>query len=88
MDEQGRSVRLPHRGGSLRIGLVITQKDGRQNRYQVEAHVPLGNTIGPERSIGEALDLRPTLSRPQCCQAGQSKHPQRSLPISCHAVVT
>ena len=33
------------------------EKDGRRNRYQIQAHLPLGETISGERTIGEVLDL-------------------------------
>jgi DNA-binding MarR family transcriptional regulator len=38
-------------------GYVLKYKDGRRNRYQVQAHLPLGEEIGRERAIGEVLDL-------------------------------
>ena len=31
--------------------------DGRRNRYQIQAHLPLREAISRERSIGEMLDL-------------------------------
>jgi DNA-binding IclR family transcriptional regulator len=33
------------------------EKDGRRNRYQIQAHLPLGEPISRERTIGEVLDL-------------------------------
>ena len=33
------------------------EKDGRRNRYQVQADLPLGEDITRERTIGEVLDL-------------------------------
>jgi len=38
-------------------GYVIKDKDGRRNRYRIQAHLPLGEAIGRERTIGEVLDL-------------------------------
>ncbi len=38
-------------------GYLVKDKDGRRNRYQVQAHLPLRETIGRERSIGEVLEL-------------------------------
>ena len=38
-------------------GYVVKDKDGRRNRYQVQAHLPLGETIVRERTIGEVLEL-------------------------------
>ncbi len=31
--------------------------DARRNRYQIQTHLPLPETIGRERTIGEVLDL-------------------------------
>jgi DNA-binding transcriptional ArsR family regulator len=38
-------------------GYVVKRKDGRRNRYQIEAHLPLAEpgTRGP--AVGEVLDL-------------------------------
>jgi predicted transcriptional regulator len=36
-------------------GYVVKQKDGRRNRYQVQAHLPLPEPTTQERSIGEVL---------------------------------
>lgn len=33
------------------------EKDGRRNRYQIQTHLPLGEAISGERTIGEVLDL-------------------------------
>jgi DNA-binding MarR family transcriptional regulator len=33
------------------------EKDGRRNRYQIQAHLPLREAISRERTIGEILDL-------------------------------
>jgi hypothetical protein len=36
-------------------GYVVKQKDGRRNRYQVQAHLPLPDPVGPEPAIGDLL---------------------------------
>ena len=36
-------------------GYVVKHKDGRRNRYQVQAHLPLPETGSRERTIGEVL---------------------------------
>jgi len=36
---------------------VIKQKDGRRNRYQVQAHLPLPEAASQEPAIGEVLAL-------------------------------
>jgi DNA-binding IclR family transcriptional regulator len=38
-------------------GCVIKHKDGRRNRYQIRAHLPLPGTDSRERAIGEILAL-------------------------------
>ena len=38
-------------------GYVVKQKDGRRNRYQIQAHLPLPEPTGRERTIGEILTL-------------------------------
>ena len=40
-------------------GYVVKDRDidGRRNRYQVQAHLPLPESIGRERTIGEVLDV-------------------------------
>jgi Winged helix DNA-binding domain len=38
-------------------GYVVKGKDGRRNRYRIEAHLPLPEDIGRERTIGDVLDL-------------------------------
>jgi predicted transcriptional regulator len=36
-------------------GYVVKQKDGRRNRYQIQAHLPLPEPASRERTIGEVL---------------------------------
>jgi DNA-binding transcriptional ArsR family regulator len=38
-------------------GYVVKEKDGRRNRYHVQEHLPLPDSVGRERTIGEVLDL-------------------------------
>jgi hypothetical protein len=38
-------------------GYVVKGKDGRRNRYHIQAHLPLPDPDGRERTIGEILDL-------------------------------
>ena len=40
-----------------RAGYVVKQKDGRRNRYQIEANVPLREPASREPAIGEVLAL-------------------------------
>ena len=38
-------------------GYLIRQKDGRRNRYQIQAHLPLPEPASRERTVGEVLAL-------------------------------
>jgi MarR family protein len=38
-------------------GYVVKQKNGRRNRYQIQAHLPLPEPSSRERTIGELLAL-------------------------------
>jgi hypothetical protein len=38
-------------------GFIVKVKDGRRNRYRIQAHLPLPEETGRERTIGEVLDL-------------------------------
>ena len=38
-------------------GYLIRQKDGRRNRYQIQAHLPLPEPTRRERAVGEVLAL-------------------------------
>lgn len=38
-------------------GYVLKEKDGRRNRYQIQDHLPLRETVSRQRTIGELLDL-------------------------------
>ena len=50
-------------------GYVVKEKDGRRNRYEVQGHLPLRDSITRERTVGEVLSLlvkpapRPTRRR-------------------------
>jgi DNA-binding MarR family transcriptional regulator len=38
-------------------GYVVKQKDGRRNRYQIQAHLRLPEPTSRERTVGEVLAL-------------------------------
>jgi predicted transcriptional regulator len=40
-----------------KAGYVLKQRDGRRNRYQVQAHLPLREPASREVAIGEVLAL-------------------------------
>lgn len=53
-------------------GYVLKTKDGRRNRYEVQAHLPLPEPNSRERAIGDVLNLlgNSRSSRPR--QPGQA----------------
>jgi DNA-binding MarR family transcriptional regulator len=38
-------------------GYIVKQRDGRRNRYQIQAHLPLPEATSRERTVGEILAL-------------------------------
>ena len=38
-------------------GYVMKEKDGRRNRYRIETHAPLDETVGRKQTVGELLEL-------------------------------
>ena len=38
-------------------GYVVKEKDGRRNRYQIQAHLPLPEPTSQERTVGDVLAL-------------------------------
>ena len=51
-------------------GYVVKDKDGRRNCYQIQAHLPLGESIGREPTIGEVLELLVDTNVPQRARGG------------------
>jgi MarR family len=41
----------------VQAGYVVKEKNGRRNRYHVQAHLPLPEPDGRERTVGEILSL-------------------------------
>ena len=41
----------------VEAGYVVKEKDGRRNRYRVQAHLPLPEPAARERTVGEVLAL-------------------------------
>jgi hypothetical protein len=39
----------------VEAGYVVKEKDGRRNRYHIQAHLPLPEPAGRERTIGQVL---------------------------------
>lgn len=40
-----------------KAGYVVKSKDGRRNRYEIQAHMPVPEPDSRERAIGDVLDL-------------------------------
>jgi hypothetical protein len=51
-------------------GYVVKEKDGRRNRYHIQAHQPLRDPMSRKRTIGEILDLLVDAKQPK---AGRSR---------------
>ena len=41
----------------VEAGYVVKEKDGRRNRYHIQAHLPLPEPTSQERTVGEVLAL-------------------------------
>lgn len=41
----------------VEAGYLIKQRDGRRNRYHIQEHLPLPDSLVRERTIGEVLEL-------------------------------
>ena len=38
-------------------GYVLKERDGRRNRYELQTHLPIGEAVGRDRTVGELLEL-------------------------------
>ncbi len=47
-----------------KAGYVVKEKDGRRNRYEIQGHLLLRDSIARERTIGELLDILVQASAP------------------------
>jgi predicted ArsR family transcriptional regulator len=41
----------------VEAGYIVKEKNGRRNRYRIQAHLPLPEPVGRERTVGEVLAL-------------------------------
>jgi MarR family len=65
-------------------GYLVKQKDGRRNRYQIQAHLPLPEPASRERTVGEVLALltgndRPGIELPPASEADGRRATQAEL---------
>ena len=49
-------------------GYIVKEKDGRRNRYRIQDHLPLPDTVGRKRTIGEVLGLLIDVRAPESAQ--------------------
>ena len=42
-------------GDLVEQGYVVKEREGRRNRYQIQADLPMYTPIGPERTVGDLL---------------------------------
>jgi MarR family len=63
-------------------GYVVKEKDtdGRRNRYQIQSHLPLPETIGRERTVGEVLDVLVDSTRRPGRRARRANATGKALP--------
>jgi hypothetical protein len=54
-------------------GYVVKEKDGRRNRYHIQAERPLADSLSAERTIGQLVDLLVK------AEASPSRHRQDEL---------
>ena len=59
----------------VEAGYVIKTRDGRRNRYEIQAHLPMPELTGRARVIGEVLDL---LVGAEANGAGGDEGPQKT----------
>jgi DNA-binding IclR family transcriptional regulator len=61
-------------------GYVVKAKDGRRNRYEIQEHLPLRESVARERTIGEVLDVLVKASEPEDDAPPHPSGSFRSLP--------
>jgi hypothetical protein len=58
-------------------GYVLKEKDGRRNRYQIQSHLPLRESIAREQTIGEVLEILVDTNRGRRRSATEDDSPER-----------
>ena len=64
-------------------GYVVKEKDGRRHRYQIQAHLPLREVVGRDRTMGEVLDrlVTRTLADEDDKAMGDARGINRRVPV-------
>ena len=62
----------------VEAGYVIKEKDGRRNRYHIQAHLPLPEPTARERTVGEVLALLAGTDATETGEPGRNGHGPRS----------
>ena len=57
-------------------GYVVEEKDGRRNRYHIQAHLPLPEPTSQERTVGEVLALLAGTDPPEAGSRPQRPEPR------------
>ena len=60
-----------------KAGYVVKEKDGRRNRYHTQDHVPIHDSIGRERTVGELLRLLADAGRQRKRRSGDDRRSSR-----------
>ena len=61
-------------------GYIVKHKDGRRNRYQIQAHLPLPEAVSPAPAIGDILAI--------LVGDGAGQEPQEAAPARQHAGIS
>ena len=64
----------------VEAGYVIKEKDGRRNRYHVQAHLPLPEPTARERTVGEVLALLAGTDATVTCESAAADQVRGDLP--------
>ena len=64
----------------VEAGYVIKEKDGRRNRYHVQAHLPLPEPTARERTVGEVLALLAGTDATVTCDPAAADQGRGDLP--------
>src|SRR6266568_3325756 len=55
-------------------GYVVKERDGRRNRYHIQVHQPLRDSMTRERTVGELLDLLVDAKQPSAGKSRRLRH--------------